>query len=61
MDDIKESARVAGQVLARSVRGLTLRLADPEFTSLAEGREAIGVVLPVLLETGRGLEEGHDT
>ena len=36
----------------RSVRGLTLRLADAELTPAAQGREAIGLALPLLLETG---------
>lgn len=35
-----------------SVRGLTLRLADAELTPAAQGRQAIAVALPLLLETG---------
>ncbi|EFN52702.1 hypothetical protein CHLNCDRAFT_138705 [Chlorella variabilis] len=52
MDDIKESVRQAGIALARSVRGLTLRLADVELTPAGEGRQAVGVALPLMLETG---------
>lgn len=36
----------------RSVRGLTLRLADVELTPAGEGRQAVGVALPLMLETG---------
>jgi hypothetical protein len=35
------------------VRGLTLRLADKELTPPSEGRQAIGVALPLLLEKGK--------
>lgn len=52
MDDIKESVRVAGIALARSVRGLTLRLVDVELTPASQGRQAVGVTLPLLLEKG---------
>ncbi|PSC71704.1 proteasome-associated ECM29-like protein [Micractinium conductrix] len=52
MDDIKESVRVAGVALARSVRGLTLRLVDPELTPPSQGRQAVAVTLPLLLEKG---------
>jgi hypothetical protein len=34
------------------VRGLTLRLADPELTPPAEGRAAVAAALPLLLEKG---------
>ena len=36
----------------RSVRGLTLRLADRELTPPAQGRQAIAIALPLLLEKG---------
>jgi hypothetical protein len=52
IDDIKESVRVAGVNLARTVRGLTLRLADRELTPPAQGRQAIAIALPLLLEKG---------
>ena len=38
--------------LFRTVRGLTLRLADKELTPAAQGRQAVGVALPLLLEKG---------
>ena len=43
----------------RSVRGLTLRLADAELTPAAQGRQAIGVALPLLLESGLPSQVGH--
>lgn len=52
MDDVKESVRQAGLTLVRSVRGLTLRLADKELTPASEGKEAIGAALPLLLQMG---------
>jgi hypothetical protein len=36
----------------RSVRGLTLRLADKELTPASEGRQAVAAALPLLLEKG---------
>lgn len=36
----------------RSVRGLTLRLADKELTPPSQGRQAVGIALPLLLEKG---------
>lgn len=42
----------------RSVRGLTLRLADRELTPPAQGRQAIAIALPLLLEKGANLG-GH--
>lgn len=44
----------------RSVRGLTLRLADKELTPPSQGRQAVGVALPLLLEKG-GLGWGRQT
>lgn len=41
----------------RSVRGLTLRLADRELTPPAQGRQAIAIALPLLLEKGANLGE----
>lgn len=34
------------------MRGLTLRLADKELTPPSQGRQAVGVALPLLLEKG---------
>lgn len=39
-------------VTHRSVRGLTLRLVDPELTPPSQGRQAVAVTLPLLLEKG---------
>ncbi len=46
-DDIKDSVRRAALSLARTVRGLTLRLADPQHTGQQgeEGERAAGRVL----------------
>ncbi|KXZ47233.1 hypothetical protein GPECTOR_37g239 [Gonium pectorale] len=61
MDDIKESVRRAALSLARSLRGLTLRLADPQHTGAAGWggagglvycASAVATVFPVLLEQG---------
>ncbi len=38
VDDIKESVRVAALALSRTVRGITLRLVDPELTPKAQVR-----------------------
>ncbi|GFR47108.1 hypothetical protein Agub_g8793, partial [Astrephomene gubernaculifera] len=53
MDDIKDSVRRAAVSLSRTVRGLTLRLADPAHTSAKDCTAAVSEVLPVLL--GQGL------
>jgi proteasome component ECM29 len=52
MDDVKETTRLAGLALARSVRGLTLRLTDPETSTTAVGGQVISVTLPILLNKG---------
>jgi hypothetical protein len=52
MDDIKESCREAAAGAMRSLRSLTLRLADPSATPAADAREAVALMLPFLLETG---------
>ncbi|KAG2487332.1 hypothetical protein HYH03_014048 [Edaphochlamys debaryana] len=52
MDDIKDSVRRAALALARTVRGLTLRLADPAHTPPKDCAAAVAVVLPILLEQG---------
>lgn len=52
IDDVKETVRQSGLALARSLRGLTLRLADPESTPVAFGKEAVAAALPLLLEQG---------
>lgn len=52
MDDVKETTRLAGLALARSVRGLTLRLTDPETSPTSVGGHVISVTLPILLSKG---------
>ena len=52
MDDVKESVRQAGLTLVRCVRGLTLRLTDRELTPASQGKEAVAVALPLLIQKG---------
>jgi proteasome component ECM29 len=54
LDDIKETVRAQSMALVRCVRSLTLRLVDPQFTSKAECAQAVGLLLPLLLEKGLG-------
>ncbi|KAG1660153.1 hypothetical protein FOA52_007810 [Chlamydomonas sp. UWO 241] len=54
LDDIKETVRAQAMALVRCVRSLTLRLVDPQFTSKAECGQAVGLLLPLLLEKGLG-------
>jgi len=52
IDDIKETVRIAGEVLCRSVRSLTLRLCDAHHSGPSEVKRTIEIVLPILLERG---------
>lgn len=52
LDDIKESVRAAAATLVRTLRGLTLRVADPQLSPPAHAKAAISVALPLLLEKG---------
>lgn len=52
LDDIKESVRAAAATLVRTLRGLTLRVADPQLSLPAHAKAAIAVALPLLLEKG---------
>ena len=52
LDDIKESVRGAAAALVRTLRGLTLRVADPQLSPPAHATAAIAVALPLLLEKG---------
>lgn len=52
LDDIKESVRAAAATLVRTLRGLTLRVADPQLSPPAHAKAAIAVALPLLLEKG---------
>ena len=52
IDDIKETVRIAGEGLCRSVRSLTLRLCDAHHSGPSEVKGTIGIVLPIMLERG---------
>ena len=52
LDDIKESVRAAAGTLIRTLRGLTLRVADPQLSPPSHAKAAIAVALPLLLEKG---------
>ncbi|KAL3530047.1 hypothetical protein ACH5RR_009369 [Cinchona calisaya] len=52
MDDIKETVRNSGDRLCRAVISLTVRLCDVSLTPVSEAREAMNIVLPLLLTEG---------
>ncbi|KAF5832303.1 proteasome stabiliser-domain-containing protein [Dunaliella salina] len=52
MDDIKESVRNAASILARSLRGVTLRLVDASLSPPADAAAAVAMVLPFMIEHG---------
>ncbi|KAL0389274.1 UNVERIFIED_CONTAM: Proteasome adapter and scaffold protein ECM29 [Sesamum calycinum] len=52
MDDIKETVRNAGDRLCRAVASLTGRLCDVSLTPVSEARQAMAIVLPLLLTEG---------
>eukprot|EP01094_Clydonella_sp_ATCC50884_P016641 TRINITY_DN2767_c0_g1_i1.p1 TRINITY_DN2767_c0_g1~~TRINITY_DN2767_c0_g1_i1.p1 ORF type:complete len:1950 (+),score=547.43 TRINITY_DN2767_c0_g1_i1:123-5972(+) len=52
MDDIKDSVRKEGEKCAKAVSNVTIRLCDPSYTSEAEAKRAVSLVLPYLLERG---------
>ncbi|KAL6524314.1 hypothetical protein OROGR_016748 [Orobanche gracilis] len=52
MDDIKETVRNAGDRLCRAVATLTARLCDVSLTPVPEARQAMALVLPLLLTEG---------
>ncbi|KAF9665771.1 hypothetical protein SADUNF_Sadunf16G0158400 [Salix dunnii] len=52
MDDIKETVRNAGDRLCRGITSLTIRLCDISLTEVSDAREAMGIVLPLLLADG---------
>ena len=56
---LQESVRVAAAALVRTLRGLTLRVADPELTPAADAAAAIKAALPLLL--AKGTSEGLST
>ncbi|KAL0419487.1 UNVERIFIED_CONTAM: Proteasome adapter and scaffold protein ECM29, partial [Sesamum radiatum] len=51
-DDIKETVRNAGDRLCRAVASLTGRLCDVSLTPVSEARQAMAIVLPLLLTEG---------
>ncbi|KAI9194392.1 hypothetical protein LWI28_005521 [Acer negundo] len=52
MDDIKETVRVAGDKLCRSITSLTIRLCDIKLTEVSDASQAMDIVLPFLLSEG---------
>ncbi|KAH9741789.1 ARM repeat superfamily protein [Citrus sinensis] len=52
MDDIKETVRIAGDKLCRSVTSLTIRLCDVTLTEISDARQSMDIVLPFLLAEG---------
>ena len=52
IDDIKETVRIAGEGLCRSVRSLTIRLCDAHHSGPNEVKGTIQIVLPILLKRG---------
>ena len=52
IDDIKETVRLAGEGMCRSLRSLTLRLCDAHHSGPSEVKETIEIVLPILLQKG---------
>ncbi|KAI9114257.1 hypothetical protein K1719_014907 [Acacia pycnantha] len=52
MDDIKETVRISGEKLCRSVTTLTTRLCDVSLTDMSDARQAMDIVLPFLLAEG---------
>lgn len=52
MDDIKETVRIAGDKLCRSVTSLTIRLCDVTLTEISNARQSMDIVLPFLLAEG---------
>ena len=61
LDDIKESVRAAAATLVRTLRGLTLRVADPQLSPPDHAKAAIAVALPLLLEKGMFDQERKDS
>ncbi|KAK3025960.1 hypothetical protein RJ639_040934, partial [Escallonia herrerae] len=52
MDDIKETVRNSGDRLCRAVTLLTMRLCDVSLTDISDSRQAMDIVLPLLLTEG---------
>ena len=54
-DDIKDSVRAAAAGALRTLRSVTLRLADPAASPPADAAAAVALMLPFLLQTGAHL------
>ncbi|CAM6051034.1 unnamed protein product [Sphagnum compactum] len=52
IDDIKETVRLAGDSLSKSVSSVSLRLSDTTLTPEADARSTLAIVLPFLLTKG---------
>ncbi|KAE9462120.1 hypothetical protein C3L33_05968, partial [Rhododendron williamsianum] len=52
MDDVKETVRNSGDRLCSAITSLTLRLCDISLTETSDARQAMDVVLPLLLTEG---------
>lgn len=52
MDDVKETVRNSGDRLCSAITSLTLRLCDISLTETSDARQAMDVVLPLLLMEG---------
>lgn len=54
IDDVKESVRLAGQTLVRSITSLSVRLTDADSTASSDSKEFLSTVFPILIGTGMG-------
>lgn len=52
MDDVKETVRSSGDRLCSAITSLTLRLCDISLTETSDARQAMDIVLPLLLTEG---------
>lgn len=52
IDDVKESVRMAGLALARSLSAFSLRLTDQQTASASDAAKAVSILIPVLINNG---------
>lgn len=52
IDDVKDSVRISGLALARSLSAFSLRLVDPEFRSYKDGKQVLAILVPILVDQG---------
>eukprot|EP00003_Mantamonas_plastica_P032461 TRINITY_DN881_c1_g1_i1.p1 TRINITY_DN881_c1_g1~~TRINITY_DN881_c1_g1_i1.p1 ORF type:complete len:715 (+),score=257.03 TRINITY_DN881_c1_g1_i1:1906-4050(+) len=52
MDDIKETVRKAGKMVAQKLGDLSVRLCDPGLSSERQAQDAVDIVLPFLIRQG---------